>query len=77
DGGLTISDVQTTGTRDKSAIAWRTKAQVDLEDIPALGMKGKAGIYYQEKQAGFSTLADQIYADQRIWGAFANIDVTK
>lgn len=76
DGGLTISDVQTTGSRDRSALAWRVRGQVDLGDIPSLGMKGKAGAYYQEKEAGFSTLADQINADQRVWGAFADIDVT-
>jgi hypothetical protein len=76
DGGLTLSDVGTSGLRDRAALAWRTRAQIDLEDIPNSGMKGKAGVHYQEKQAGFSTLADQIYADQRIWGAFADIDVT-
>lgn len=76
DGGLTLSDVNTTGRRDRAAMAWRTKAQLDLEDLTASGLKGTAGIYYQEKQAGFSTLAEQIAADQRSWGAYADIDVT-
>ncbi len=76
DGGLTLSDVRTTGTRDRVAMAWRTRAQVDLEDLTKSGIKGTAGIYYQEKQAGFSTLAEQVAADQRIWGAHADIDVT-
>lgn len=77
DGGLTLSDIQTTGTRDRAAMAWRTRAQVDLEDITKKGIKGTAGVYYQEKQAGFSTLSDQISANQRIWGANADIDLTK
>lgn len=77
DGGLTLSDIGTTGTRDRTAIAWRTKGQVALEDITKNGMKGTVGAYFQQKQAGFSTLADQISADQRIWGVDADLDVSK
>ncbi len=77
DGGLTMSSLATTGTRGRVATSWRTKAQLDLEDVSKGSMKGKVGGYYQEKGAGFSTLADQVDADERIWGAFANIELTK
>ncbi|WP_244642871.1 TonB-dependent receptor [Phyllobacterium sp. 628] len=77
DGGLTLSDIDTTGTRNRAAVAWRAKGQVALEDITKSGMKGTVGAYYEQKQAGFSTLSDQISVDQRIWGAHADVDVTK
>ncbi|MGH6763028.1 MAG: TonB-dependent receptor [Phyllobacterium sp.] len=76
DGGLTSSDSGVAGRRDRAATAWRVRGQVDLEDIPASGMKGTVGGYYEEKQAGFSTLYDQVYADKRIWGAHADLNVT-
>lgn len=77
DGGLTLSDVQTTGTRGRLATAWRTRAQLDLEDISKSGIKGTLGGYFQEKDAGFSTLSEQVAADQRIWGLSADIDIKK
>ncbi|MDR6631857.1 hypothetical protein J2X72_000628 [Phyllobacterium sp. 1468] len=77
DGGLTLSDIHTTGTRNRVAGSWRTKAQLDLEDISRGGIKGTVGGYYEQKQAGFSTLAEQISVDERIFGAFANIALTK
>lgn len=76
DGGLTLSDVQTAGSRDLSALAWRAKGQIDLEDITKSGVKGTAGFYVQEREAGFSTLSDQIFANQTIWGANADLDLT-
>ncbi|MGO4449868.1 TonB-dependent receptor [Phyllobacterium sp. TAF24] len=77
DGGLTLSDVDTTGTRDRAAMAWRAKGQVDLEDLTKSGVKGTVGAYYEQKEAGFSTLSDQISVDQRIWGAHADVEITK
>lgn len=77
DGGLTLSDIQTTGTRNRAAMAWRTRGQVDLEDFSIFGLKGIVSGYYQQKQAGFSTLSDQINADQRAWGSKAAIDITR
>ncbi|MEK1891202.1 MAG: hypothetical protein AAAB35_27280 [Phyllobacterium sp.] len=75
-GGLTLSDVATTGTHGRLASAWRTRAQLDLEDITQSGLKGTLGGYYQEKQADFSTLAEQVAADQQIWGLAADLDIT-
>lgn len=77
DGGLTISDVASTGSRDRAASAWRARGQVDLEDLAKGGPKGTIGGYYEEKQAGFSTLSEQISVDQRIWGAHADVEITE
>lgn len=76
DGGLTLSDVGTTGNRNRAATAVRVRGQAALEDIPGSGMKGKIGGYYEKKEAGFSTLANQVSVGQRIWGAHADVDVT-
>ncbi len=73
DGGLTSSDYGTSGSRDRSAMAWRVRGQVDLEDLESAGMKGTLGGYYEEKQAGFSTLYDEVNVDKRIWGAHADL----
>lgn len=77
DGGLTVSDNATAGKRGTTALAWRIKGQVDLADIPNSGMTGTVGGYYEEKQAGFSTLYDQVSVDKRIWGAHANLALTE
>ncbi|TXR49423.1 TonB-dependent receptor [Phyllobacterium endophyticum] len=77
DGGLTLSDVGTTGTRNRAATSWRAKAQVDLEDIAADGFSGIVGSYYEQKNAGFSTISEQVSVDERLWGAFANIELSK
>lgn len=67
DGGLTNSDSAIAGRPGQSASAWRMRGQVDLQDITGNGMKGIVGGYYEEKEAGFSTLYDQLYVDKRIW----------
>lgn len=75
DGGLTISDVPGSGDRDRAANAWRVRGQVDLEDIAKGSVKGTVGGYYEEKQAGFSTLSEQVSVDKRIWGAHADLEL--
>jgi hypothetical protein len=77
DGGLTIDDRPAAGSRDRAAMAWRTKGQVDLGEITQSGIKGTIGGYYGEKQAGFSTLAEQVSVDERIWGAHTDLELTE
>ncbi|MCJ8520990.1 hypothetical protein ABID21_004825 [Pseudorhizobium tarimense] len=76
DGGLTNSDTAIAGSPGQSASAWRVKGQFDLADLSDGGMKGIVGGYYENKEAGFSTLYDQLYVDKRIWGAHADVDLT-
>ena len=76
DGGLTLNDRLSTGRGDRTALAYRAKGQIDLADIPGSGMKGTVGGYYEEKQAGFSTLYDQVSVNRRIWGANGDVEIT-
>lgn len=80
DGGLTMSEVGSAGHRDQAANAWRVRGQLDLEDIAGIGAKGgprgTVGGYYQQMQAGFATLSEQVLVDQRIWGAHADLELT-
>jgi len=73
DGGLTWGQEGTAGIVDRSAIAWRLEAQVDLGDLDVAGLDGTIDAYYADKQAGFSTLAEQVYADQWLWGIGAEV----
>lgn len=75
DGGLTVSDTNTTSNRDRSASAWRVRGQVDLEDLTENGAKGILGGYYENKQAGFSTLYDNVLVDKQLWGAHADLEL--
>ena len=77
DGGLTLSDVGTTGTRNQAATAYRARGQVALEEITKNGLRGTIGGYYEKMEAGFSTLSDQIAVDQVIWGVDADVEITK
>jgi hypothetical protein len=73
DGGLTISDVVTAGVVNKSAKASRLHARVDLEDLRQgpddEGKKGDLELYYEHKDAGFSTLSQQITSTTKNGGA--------
>ena len=78
DGGLTWGTNEPGyygDPNDDRGSAWRVEGQADLQEIGA-GMKGKVGGYYEQKQAGFSTLFDDVSVDQRIWGAHADVDLT-
>ncbi|MCR4267441.1 TonB-dependent receptor [Nitratireductor sp. ZSWI3] len=76
DGGLTIADTQTAGRAGKTALAWALRGEVDLKDFSRLGIPGKIGGYYESKDAGFSTVTDQISVAERIWGAHADVPLT-
>ncbi|MGH6859379.1 MAG: TonB-dependent receptor [Phyllobacterium sp.] len=76
DGGLTLSDVDTTGRRGRTATSWRTEGQLDLEDISKGGIKGTVGGYFEQKEAGFSTLSEQVSVDERLWGGSADIELS-
>lgn len=76
DGGLTNGSTLATGKKGRTALAWRLKGQVDLADLQDEGIKGRIGGYYEEKEAGFSSLFDNTSVDKRLWGVHADLDVT-
>lgn len=76
DGGITIDETPTSGVKGVAAKAWRLRARVSLGEVTNDRFTGSIGGYYEEKENGFATLAEQVNIDQRIWGAHAEIDLT-
>jgi hypothetical protein len=77
DGGLTFDDLATTGDRSKTARAYTIEGQIDLADVTKGKAKGLLGAYYDKKEAGFSTLDEDISVDQTSWGFNARFDPTE
>ena len=77
DGGLSISDTPTAGVNGVAAKAWRLRAHASLAEISNDRFTGSIGGYFEKKQAGFATLAEQVTIDQRIWGAHIEVDLTE
>lgn len=75
DGGLTLTDVSSTGIANRISTAWNVEAQLDLADVSDL--EGKIGAYAEKRQAGFATLNYNVGSDEELWGLYADIEVTK
>lgn len=73
DGGLTWGEEGTAGVASTSAIAWRVEGQADLGDLNVAGLDGTIDAYYARKEAGFSSLAEQVHTDQWLWGLDAEV----
>ncbi len=74
DGGLTIAS--TGGAASDAAQAVRFTSQLDLEEM-GLGYVGNVGLQYESKDAGFSTLNEDITDDQVFFGIDGEIEVTE
>jgi hypothetical protein len=69
DGGLTISDIPTSGASGDAATAYRVRGQLGLQDLTNGRLEGDVGAFYERKQGGFSSLDEQVTVTKRIWGA--------
>ncbi|WP_367715299.1 TonB-dependent receptor [Nitratireductor sp. GISD-1A_MAKvit] len=76
DGGLTLTDTDTAGKEGLSAKAWSLRGQMALKDFRFFGTAGTLGGYYEKKEAGFSSVTEQVNVDERSWGVEAEIPVT-
>ncbi|WP_295813482.1 TonB-dependent receptor [uncultured Nitratireductor sp.] len=76
DGGLTLTDQDTAGREGMSAKAWSLRGQMAFKDFRYLGTAGRLGGYYEKKEAGFSSVTEQVDVDERSWGAEAEIPLT-
>ncbi len=76
DGGLTLADQDTAGREGLSAKAWSLRGQMAFKDFRLLGTAGRLGGYYEQKEAGFSSVTEQVDADERSWGAEAEIPLS-
>ena len=73
DGGLSLT---TTGGGLASASAYRFDSRFDLADF-GLATPGYLAIYGERKEAGFSTLTEDITDDQTLWGVEGEIEATR
>jgi len=73
DGGLTISE--SGGANADNAGAVRFDSYFALSDL-GLSMPGYLSVYYERKEAGFSTLTEDIQSDQRLFGLKGDIEVS-
>ncbi|UUP18962.1 hypothetical protein NTH_03448 [Nitratireductor thuwali] len=76
DGGLTITDDPKAGMADRSAMAWMVGAQMDLADFQRVGIPGVIGGYFERKEAGFTSITEQVRTDQRSWGLHMDVPMT-
>lgn len=77
DGGLTVSDSSLLSRADRTALAYRMKGRLDLSDLSENAPKGTIGGYYENREAGFSTLTNDTDYNTQLWGADANIELTQ
>ncbi len=73
DGGLTITSSGGAVAAEAQAVA--LDAVLDFGDL-GLGRPGRLGLYYDRKDAGFSTLAEDIEAGQELIGLTAEVAAT-
>lgn len=69
DGGLTLT---TEAGVVGSGRAIRVKGQVDLRDL-GYEIDGIIGGYYEDREAGFSTLSYRVQNDEKLWGFYFEV----
>ena len=77
DGGLTISDVPTSGVHGNSAMAYRVHGQASLSELSDGKLEGDVGAFYEKKQDGFSSLDEQVTVSKRTWGADGRVKIVE
>ncbi len=73
DGGFTYVDLGGGGATTRAG-AVRVEGALDIADVIA-GGDGTISAYFEEKGAGFSTLSEDILADQTLWGLAADVQI--
>ncbi len=73
DGGLSVS---ISGGALSNADAFRFDSRFDLKDL-GLSSPGFIGIYAERKEAGFSTLTEDITDDQTLFGAEGEVEISE
>lgn len=69
DGGLTVDENAATGG---TGSAIRLRAQGDLEEL-GLNMPGLIGAYYEQRDAGFTSLDYSVTSDETLWGVWGEM----
>ncbi|MCB2052132.1 MAG: hypothetical protein KDE63_11970, partial [Novosphingobium sp.] len=76
DGGLTIDDIPTAGTKSRKADAYRLNARGDLGELTDGAIKGDLEVSYEHLQSGFSSLDQQVTANKDSLLAKGNVKLT-
>ena len=74
-GGLTINNTATSGISGQRARAYRGELHIDLSDVHP-ERRGQIGAYYEKREAGFSSLDYETTTDQKIWGVYAEEEIS-
>jgi hypothetical protein len=72
DGGLTWATPAPAGA-GRDAWAYLVEGKLDLSDLDGNPLKRTLGVNYQHRDAGFSSLNENVLVDQTSWGLDANI----
>jgi hypothetical protein len=60
DGGTTIASLGTSGVAGRTAFGYRVDGHADLAELMEGSVKGNLEAHYEHKEAGFSTLDEQV-----------------
>ena len=77
DGGLSFVDETAQGSKTKRAKAHRVKAVADLGEVFSSRFNGRAEVFYEQREAGFSALDGESALNKRIYGGSLKLDVTE
>lgn len=75
DGGLSFGSGGSSGIPGNRALAYKIAGTFDLRDL-GLARDGSLGFYAERKGAGFSTLTEDISADETLYGVFGHVEAT-
>ena len=75
DGGLTFFDKAGSGSAT-TANAVRVEGEIDLQEV-GVRRAGRLGFFYHRKEAGFTTLSEDVDADERHFGFDLDMQLAK
>lgn len=75
-GGLSIIGNGTAGRANVKARAYRVRGEIDVSDFDPT-QTGKIGAYYEKREKGYSSPGYDTTIEQRVWGAFANVELSE
>ncbi len=76
DGGLSFIDEIAQGSKTKRAKAYRAKAVADLGEVFSSRFNGRAEVFYEQREAGFSALDSETALAKRIYGGSLSVDLS-
>jgi len=74
DGGLSFSDEEPE-LSGVPATGWRFRGSYDLSDLGVDGLDGSLGGYYERRDEGFITHAEQAATEQHVFGVNAMVEI--